>query len=87
MELYFLRHGIAEDSSGQMKDDERSLTEEGMEKMKKAGYQNIKVTFKDFLLPGMPTLLVKPLIVLGNVAEKIPVVKMMSQSIIIEGEK
>lgn len=36
MELYFLRHGLAEDPSPGMADSERALVPEGVKKMKKA---------------------------------------------------
>ena len=55
-------------------------------KLQKAGYKNISVSYKDFLLPGMPTFLIKPSIGFGNVAEKIPGLRVMSQSIFIEAE-
>jgi SAM-dependent methyltransferase len=56
-------------------------------KLNKAGYKNIQVSFKDFLLPGMPGFLVKPMIAFGNFAEKIPGLRVMSQSIFIEAGK
>ncbi len=56
-------------------------------KLLNAGYRNIHVTFRDFLLPGVPEFLVKPLISFGNFAEKVPGLRVMSQSIFIEAEK
>ncbi len=53
------------------------------QKLKVAGFSNIKVEYKDFLLPGIPEALVKPSIVIGDVAEKIPLLKCVSQSIYI----
>lgn len=55
-------------------------------KLEQAGYTNIKVTYKDFLLPGIPTFLIKPSIAAGNVAEKIPLVKNIAQSLFIEAQ-
>src|SRR5690606_16500110 len=55
--------------------------------LQEAGFRNIQVNYKDFLLPGIPESLVKPSIAIGNVLEKIPVVKMVSQSLFIEAEK
>ena len=52
-------------------------------KLTKAGYKNIKVEYKDFLLPGIPEVLVKPSIIVGDVVEKIPLLKCVSQSIYI----
>ncbi len=48
-----------------------------------AGYENIKVEYKDFLLPGIPDMLIAPSIAIGAVVERIPVLRMMSQSIFI----
>ena len=56
------------------------------QQLKKAGFSNVEVSYKDFLLPGVPDFAINPLIHLGNIAEKIPVLKMMSQSIFIIGE-
>jgi SAM-dependent methyltransferase len=56
-------------------------------KLDKAGYKNIRVSYKDFLLPGTPEFLVKSIIGIGNVAEKIPGLRILSQSIFIEAEK
>jgi 2-polyprenyl-3-methyl-5-hydroxy-6-metoxy-1,4-benzoquinol methylase len=52
-------------------------------KLKQAGYSNIKVEYRDFLLPGTPARLIKPLIGIGNVLEKTPLLKNISQSIFI----
>ncbi len=47
MEVYFLRHGIAEDLSPTRKDADRALTEEGVKRMKKAalGMRRLELTF------------------------------------------
>jgi 2-polyprenyl-3-methyl-5-hydroxy-6-metoxy-1,4-benzoquinol methylase len=52
-------------------------------KLVQAGYSDIKVEYRDFLLPNTPPSLIKPLIFAGGVAEKIPLLKCMSQSIFI----
>jgi len=57
------------------------------EKLAKAGYKNIKVEYKDFLLPGVPDALITPSVVIGDVLEKIPLVKNVSQSIFISATK
>jgi len=56
-------------------------------KLKKAKYQNIKVDFRDFLIPITPAGLVNFVIKIGNFIEKIPILKKMSQSIFIIGQK
>jgi SAM-dependent methyltransferase len=57
------------------------------EKLENAGYTSIHVEYKDFLLPGIPEFLVQPSIVIGDVLEKIPLVKNVSQSIFISAKK
>ena len=56
------------------------------EKLKSAGYKNIKIEYKDFLLPGIPKIFVKPSVIIGAIAEKLPLIKMLSQSIFISAE-
>ncbi|MDB5283777.1 MAG: Methyltransferase type 12 [Bacteroidota bacterium] len=56
-------------------------------KLLKAGYKDIKVEYKDFLLPGIPDALITPSVVIGDVLEKIPVLKNVSQSIFISAKK
>jgi 2-polyprenyl-3-methyl-5-hydroxy-6-metoxy-1,4-benzoquinol methylase len=56
------------------------------EKLQTADFKNITITYKDFLLPGVPQLLVTPSIVIGNVLEKTPL-KYISQSILISAGK
>lgn len=56
-------------------------------KLEEAGFRDIKVEYKDFLLPGIPNVLIKPSIVIGDVLEKIPLVRNVSQSIFISAVK
>lgn len=56
-------------------------------KLKDAGFLNIKVTYKDFLLPGIPDAMIKPSIFMGDILEKIPLVNKISQSIFIQAAK
>lgn len=56
-------------------------------KLQTAKYQNIKIDFRDFLLPITPSYLVTFVIFLGNILEKIPLLNKMSQSIFIIGQK
>lgn len=58
-----------------------------LEKLKKAGYKNIEVEYKDFLLPGVPDFLITPSVVIGDVLEKIPGLKNVAQSIFITAGK
>jgi 2-polyprenyl-3-methyl-5-hydroxy-6-metoxy-1,4-benzoquinol methylase len=57
------------------------------DKLSSLGYENIEIEFKDFLLPGIPRLFVKPSVFFGAIAEKIPIVRMWSQSIYISAQK
>lgn len=56
-------------------------------KLAKAGYNNIQVEYKDFLLPGIPDFLITPSVAIGNILEKTPVVNKVAQSIFIVAEK
>jgi 2-polyprenyl-3-methyl-5-hydroxy-6-metoxy-1,4-benzoquinol methylase len=55
------------------------------QKLNLAGFKNIKVIYKDFLLPGVPGWLVTPSIAAGNILEKTPL-KVISQSILITSQ-
>lgn len=55
-------------------------------KLSLAGYNNIKVRNTDFLIPLTPRFLVKPIIFAGDIAEKIPLLKLMSQSLFISAQ-
>jgi 2-polyprenyl-3-methyl-5-hydroxy-6-metoxy-1,4-benzoquinol methylase len=50
-------------------------------------YHEIKVEYKDFLLPITPNYLITPSIAMGAVIEEIPIVKMISQSIFISAKR
>lgn len=56
-------------------------------KLARAGFKHIKVEYRDFLIPGTPAPLIKPLVAIGNIAEKIPVLNKISQSIYITATK
>ncbi len=56
-------------------------------KLQKAGFSEILVEYKDFLLPVVPSFLIKPSIVLGRVLEQTPLLKTMSQSLFISAAK
>lgn len=56
------------------------------EKLEATGFSNILITYKDFLLPGIPRFMVIPSIIIGNLIEKTPL-KFISQSILISAEK
>jgi 2-polyprenyl-3-methyl-5-hydroxy-6-metoxy-1,4-benzoquinol methylase len=54
--------------------------------LERAGFENIRVKYRDFLLPGIPACLIKPSITFGNFLEKTPL-KFISQSIFISAQK
>ena len=55
------------------------------EKCKSAGFKNIQVEIKDFLLPNTSDRLIKPLIILGDILEKTPLT-LIAQSLFITAE-
>lgn len=57
-----------------------------IQKLRKAGFEKIKVEYKDFLLPGVPDFMIAPLVLAGALLEKTPL-KILSQSLGIVGEK
>jgi SAM-dependent methyltransferase len=56
-------------------------------KLQNTDYREIRISFKDFLLPNTPSFLVKPVIWLGNIIEKIFPLNRVSQSIFISAKK
>jgi SAM-dependent methyltransferase len=57
------------------------------EKLAKAGFDNIIIRYRDFLVPGIPAFMIKPVIAVGAVLEKIPVLDMLAQSVFIYAAK
>lgn len=58
-----------------------------LNKLQKNGFKNNSVYYKDFLIPITPKMLIKLLIATGNILERIPILRMLSQSIFIVGQK
>lgn len=56
-------------------------------KLLSSGYANIKVEYKDFLIPGTPSFLIKPIITIGKLIEKTPLLRKLSQSIYVTASK
>ena len=56
-------------------------------KLINSGYKNIKVEYKDFLIPGTPSFLIKPIIIIGKLIEKTPLLRKLSQSIYVTASK
>ena len=55
--------------------------------LKVVGFDDIKIEYKDFLIPGIPTILIRPSIFAGNLFEKTPFLRLLSQSIFISARK
>jgi len=56
-------------------------------RLKKAGFSGIEVEYKDFLLPNTPKILINPSIKVGEVAERLPVLRMSAQSLFISARR
>lgn len=55
--------------------------------LKNLGYTNVSVTYRDFLIPGVPDWLIKPLIAIGDRLERVWPLNRLSQSLFIVAEK
>jgi len=55
--------------------------------LQKAGFHSIDIKYKDFLIPGTPPSLISPLCLLGEVLERLPVAKALSQSLFISARR
>jgi SAM-dependent methyltransferase len=56
-------------------------------KLQSASYRNIRVEFRDFLIPGIPSFLIRPSILFGMVMERIPGANWFAQSLFISAER
>jgi SAM-dependent methyltransferase len=54
-----------------------------MEQLHEAGFSDVKVEYRDFLLPGIPPWLIRPSVGFGSFAEATPGLKHLSQSLFI----
>lgn len=73
MELYLIRHGIAEDKALDIKDEERSLTKEGRQKSEKVAQKIVKLGLSFDLI------LTSPLVRARQTAEILIAEKLSSQ--------
>lgn len=68
--------------------DETAFKRWELEKMvKNAGFKNTSVSNYDFLHPKTPQLLINPIETIGNILEKIPILKEISGSLIVYAKK
>ena len=58
-----------------------------IKKLEATGYNNIKIEHKDFLVPSTPSFLIRPVIIVGKLIEKIPLLNKLSQSIYVAASK
>jgi SAM-dependent methyltransferase len=56
-------------------------------KLQCVGYRNVRVEFRDFLIPGIPLYLIRPSILIGAALERIWAINWLAQSIYISAEK
>ncbi len=63
---------------------EMAFTRQGLAAtFRQAGFNQVRISYRDFLVPNTPDALIKPVIALGNLAERIPLVKNLAQSLFI----
>ena len=55
-------------------------------KLSSSEFKNIEIEYKDFLIPSTPLVFVKPTIFIGDFLEKMPLMKLTSQSLFINAE-
>ena len=79
--IYFIFSYSLLRKAASLEPDEMAFSKKfAIRKLQNAGYENIKVEYKDFLLPGVPNFLIKPLIKTGDFLERTPL-RLVSQSI------
>lgn len=54
-----------------------------IERLGEAGFRDIEVDYRDFLIPGVPDWAIRPLVEFGEIAETMPGLKHLSQSLFI----
>lgn len=57
------------------------------QRLAQSGYEHISATERDFLLPNTPKPLVRPVIALGALFERLPIVRTTAQSLFISAER
>ena len=68
--------------------DEMAFTRRfAIDALRKAGYREIEVEYRDFLIPGVPNWSIRPLVSFGRVAEGVPGLKHLAQSLFISARR
>jgi SAM-dependent methyltransferase len=69
---------------GKLEPDEMAFTPAWIEApLREVGFRDIKIEFRDFLVPNLPAALVPVVTTVGDVVEKLPVVNRLAQSLFI----
>ncbi len=64
--------------------DEMAFTRDfAIKRLHEAGFSDVTVEYRDFLLPGVPVWLIRPSVAVGRVAEAVPGLKHLAQSLFI----
>ena len=56
-------------------------------KLEESGFSKIKAGYRDFLVPGIPGIFINPSIIIGNLAESLPGINNLAQSLFIIADK
>lgn len=56
-------------------------------RLERAGFANISVATRDFLLPNTPPALIRPVVAVGDRLDRIPVINRLAQSLFFSAEK
>jgi SAM-dependent methyltransferase len=83
--LIFTKPGLRR--RAKLEPDEMAFTRRfAIERLREAGFRNIEVDYRDFLIPGVPDWAIRPLIAFGHIAEGAPGLKHLAQSLFISGQ-
>ena len=86
--IYFIFSYESLRKKANLEPDEMAFTNSFIaKKLEAVNYRNVKVEFRDFLLPGIPEFLVKPSIAVGDIIERVPLANRVSQSLFIVAQK
>jgi hypothetical protein len=67
--------------------DEMAFTRRfAIDRLDEAGFSNVSVEYRDFLLPGIPSWLIGPSVRFGRIAESTPGLKHLAQSLFISAK-
>jgi len=68
--------------------DEMAFTRRfAIQRLEEAGFGEVEVEYRDFLIPGVPPWLIRPVVSMGHVAERTPGVKHLAQSLFVSAAR